>query len=75
MQDVNQVFLTKKKLAPNSTDVVSSSVSSSSSELIINTLFKSLFLLADFVHDAMLGHSLCYGPLNFCLLAICLFSP
>jgi len=33
MQDVNQVFWTKKKLAQNSADVVSSSVSSSSSKL------------------------------------------
>jgi len=32
MQDVNQAFLTKKKFPQNTTDVVSSSVSSSSSE-------------------------------------------
>jgi len=37
MQDVNQAFLTKKKLHQSSTDVVSSSVSSSSSECLLFT--------------------------------------
>jgi len=37
VQDVNQVFLTKKKIPRNSTDVVSSSVSSSNSECLLIT--------------------------------------
>jgi len=40
MQDVNQAFLTKKKLPQNSTNVVSSS--SSSSECLSVLLFSSL---------------------------------
>jgi len=41
MQDVNQVFLTRKKLAHNSTDMVTSSVSSSSSSELLLANFQN----------------------------------
>ena len=47
VQDVNQAFLTKKKVAQNSADAVSSSVSSSSSKfLLIDVIFKSVTFIA-----------------------------